>query len=261
MSKISHKTRDAETMVYKFSDNVRKTFLHTNTVTSFLLIGGDGDNMTVDPEVTTKPTDQSSNQPYLTHEQIDDIYKNIVTESINLSGMSSENNLVVQTYGEITFKSVEDIIKKISIDSDDVFYDLGSGNGKVVLQIFSNTKAKKSYGIEYFPERSYTSEHALKKLYILYPELLKSSRLISFQIQNIKDIHYLNDATIIFMCSTCYPKELLEIVYNKIKDSKRIKYIITHSENDIFKTILPNSEKINVSCSWNSNLMWSLYSK
>lgn len=40
------------------------------------------------------------------------------------------------------------MIDQISITENDVFIDLGSGVGQVVLQIAASTKAKKCIGIE-----------------------------------------------------------------------------------------------------------------
>lgn len=201
---------------------------------------------------------------FITDEQIKKIYEEIDT-NVSVSDPDM-GELVKNTYGEILHESVEDLIKLIGVTKDDVFYDLGSGNGKVVLQFFINSPASKAYGIEYFPERSFISERALKKAYKLFPKLLDSDdRIISYQIKNIKNIHYLDNATIIFMCSTCYPSELLDIIYKKIedlKDKSKLRYVITHKEYDNFKKILPNHQQKHLKCSWNSSsLMWNIYSK
>lgn len=201
-------------------------------------------------------------QPKLTSVDLDIIYKSIDLLSIvDINNEDKEKNHVKSTYGEILFDSLEKLIKEVNFGPDDVFYDLGSGNGKVVMQIYMNTSVKKSYGIEYYPERSYNSEYALKQLYKLFPNTLDEPRLISYQIANIKDIHYLNDATVIFMCSTCYPSELLEIVCDKLKNSKNIRCIITHKPHDKIKDFLPIHFTIILSCTWATDLSWNVYRK
>lgn len=199
----------------------------------------------------------------LTESKLDDIYKLVnlqnIVDDINLD--DKEKNHVKSTYGEILFESLQKLINEINIGSSDVFYDLGSGNGKVVMQMFMNANVKKSYGIEYYPERSYNAEFALKQIYKMFPETLDEKRLISYQIGNIKDIHYLDDATVIFMCSTCYPSELLEIVCDKIKTSKNIRCLITHKSHDKIKDFLPNHTTTVLSCTWSKDLIWNVYRK
>lgn len=199
-------------------------------------------------------------QKRLTEDDINQIYKNINVGFIE-DEPKNKKQMVEKVYGEILFDSVEKLIRLLNIDENDIFYDLGSGNGKLVMQVFSNSPVKKAYGIEFFPVRSHASEKALKNLYKMHPDLLDEDRIISYQIQNIKDIHYLDDATIIFMCSTCFPKELLDVVYDKIENNQNLRYLITHKTNDKFKNILPNVEEKTLPCTWSKNVSWHIYSK
>jgi Histone methylation protein DOT1. len=198
----------------------------------------------------------------LTEDQFKIIYKDNTKTSVDDSKVSQKSNEYVKsTYGEILPTSVDKMIDIIKIGPDDVFYDLGSGMGKVTMQMFANTSAKKCCGIEYFPERAFSAKKALKKLYKLFPSLLDDDRIISYQVQNIKDVHYLDDATIVFMCSTCYPEELLDIVYEKLKNSDKLRYLITHKRYDKFKNLLPNLREVELPCTWSKNLIWFFYYK
>ena len=51
-------------------------------------------------------------------------------------------------YGETSFELVEQMINSINFGEDDIFIDLGSGVGQVVLQVAGATKCKWCYGIE-----------------------------------------------------------------------------------------------------------------
>lgn len=53
-----------------------------------------------------------------------------------------------EVYGETSFDLVCQMLDQITISSDDVFVDLGSGVGQVVLQVAASTKAKICFGIE-----------------------------------------------------------------------------------------------------------------
>ncbi|CAH8863471.1 unnamed protein product [Trichobilharzia szidati] len=53
-----------------------------------------------------------------------------------------------QVYGETSFELISQMIDTIAVASDDIFIDLGSGVGQVVLQVSASTDAKFCYGIE-----------------------------------------------------------------------------------------------------------------
>lgn len=51
-------------------------------------------------------------------------------------------------YGETSFELICQMVDQIEISEDDVFIDLGSGVGQVVLQVAASTKCQNCYGIE-----------------------------------------------------------------------------------------------------------------
>ncbi len=51
-------------------------------------------------------------------------------------------------YGELPFETFAEILKKIQPKEDSVFFDLGSGTGRVVLQAYLMTKFRKCIGVE-----------------------------------------------------------------------------------------------------------------
>ena len=55
------------------------------------------------------------------------------------------------TYGEITPKFVHQILTEVTIKPDDIFYDIGSGIGNVVLQVAAQIGCQ-CHGIEVRPE-------------------------------------------------------------------------------------------------------------
>lgn len=197
----------------------------------------------------------------LTEKDINDIYSSIKLLPLDDKTATGEKKLVNSTYGEMTYDGVEKLMEVAEIKPGEKFIDLGSGNGRAAMQIFVNSDVAESFGVEFHPERFKNAEAALKKLYKLKPELLDSDRLLSYQLQNIKDIYFLNDVNIIYMCSTCYPEELLDSVYDKIKESKNIRCIITHKKYDKFKSLLPNEKTANLCCTWSPNLTWYIYMK
>ena len=164
-------------------------------------------------------------------------------------------------YGEIKISSVSKLLKDFNISKNDVFFDLGSGSGKVTMQVFLEGGVKKSVGVEYFPERHNIAIQAMNNMYTLHPNLKTTGREIIYQQANIKDLDNLDSASVIFMCSTCYPEELLDVVFNKIKNSKNSRAVVTHKMYDNFTSILPNKSTIVLSCTWSENLTWYVYRK
>lgn len=55
---------------------------------------------------------------------------------------------IVQVYGETSYDLVCQMIDQIEITEDDIFIDLGSGVGQVVLQMAAATPCKVCYGVE-----------------------------------------------------------------------------------------------------------------
>lgn len=193
----------------------------------------------------------------LDNETFNRIYQNYDNSQVS---HNLNNDLVATTYGEIKPEGVQNIINELNITNKDIFYDLGSGLGKVIMQFYINTPIEQAIGVEFYKERHNQAEKALLKLYKEFPNELDNDRIITYQHQNIKDVD-LSDATIIFMCSTCYSNDLLDVIFNKIKDNKNIKYIISLKTYDKFKEICPKTKKINIPCTWNSNNSCTIYHK
>ena len=53
-----------------------------------------------------------------------------------------------EVYGETSFELIAQMVKAIPFRSDEVFFDLGSGVGQVVLQVAASTNIKACFGIE-----------------------------------------------------------------------------------------------------------------
>src|SRR5690242_4084793 len=67
------------------------------------------------------------------------LYKNCLTP---------KPKIVSETYGEILHESVTRLFPHISLNDQDVLFDLGSGIGKLAIQFFLQTNIKSCVGIE-----------------------------------------------------------------------------------------------------------------
>ncbi len=156
---------------------------------------------------------------------ITELYKNI-TGFIRLS---PEERACIEggytkkcsTYGEISYDSLQYILDREPFSPNDIVYDLGSGVGKVVMQIFLNTPAHKVIGLELSASRNSNAQQALNSFqsmlhYSRYKYINNKKRELAFHNEDILKAN-IDDATIIYMCSTCFAPELLEKLVDKFE--------------------------------------------
>lgn len=130
------------------------------------------------------------------------------------------------TYGEITCASAEKIFTElVPIGADDVFYDLGCGIGKLAMWVYLATPAKKSVGVELSDSRFSLAAKAKELMEKNILPQRKATMLadwgdkakrktVDFVLGNIADFDF-RDATIIYMCATCYPDLLMQAMVDK----------------------------------------------
>jgi len=141
------------------------------------------------------------------------------------------------TYGEISYDSAQQLLadSDINFGKNDVFYDLGSGVGKLVVQVYLNTPVAKSVGIELSPTRHKRTQRIADRLKKY--NKIDNDRVISFLEGDFLEAD-LSDATIIFICSTCYAPTLLEQLVSKFSKLKKGLRVISLKE-------LPDYQKYN----------------
>jgi len=115
-------------------------------------------------------------------------------------------------YGETNYDATEAIVETFKgyFNNNTVFYDLGSGTGKIPIHVGLKYKVKKSVGIEISPQRCSFINDIKKE----YPDLDYSNISIlneSFLESNIED------ATVVYFDNTMYTDLVYESkVYSRI---------------------------------------------
>lgn len=129
-------------------------------------------------------------------------------------------------YGEITFASLDKLLTYLKVGEDDVFFDLGSGIGKVVLQVGMTRPVKKVVGVELsasrFKESILALNEAAKQKWV-------SKRHCQFVHQNILDAN-LSKATVIYTCSTAFPGTFMKKLARKLAAVERPLKIVSMQE-------------------------------
>ncbi len=124
------------------------------------------------------------------------------------------------TYGEIKYPSLDAILHDLNVDENDVFYDLGSGVGKTVMQAHLNYPFQKTVGVELAPTRHKQAEAVADKL---------RNRMLEFRQEDMLTTD-LSDATVIYMCSTCFSDDLMGKLLDRFTKLKPGLVVITLKE-------------------------------
>lgn len=113
--------------------------------------------------------------------------------------LSAGQDQLAWTNGEITFEGALRLGELLGVGPDDVFYDLGSGYGRLTLQAHLQWGVQRSVGVELSRERH---NRALEAKGNLQP-YLDTARPVDIINANLLECD-LSDATCVYMSSTCW---------------------------------------------------------
>jgi hypothetical protein len=144
-------------------------------------------------------------------------------------------------YGEILYESCAFLISELKLTERDVFYDLGSGLGKFVTQVYLTSPAKKSWGIEFsenrflraqkatknlvkIEEKTFEFENGIRKMF--GKELLTKTKKKKVGFDNMDMLKAdLSDATVVFTCSTCFGPEFMQKLTDKLAQNNQLRIL------------------------------------
>lgn len=130
------------------------------------------------------------------------------------------------TYGEIKYQSLKTIFDDLpKSHKRGAFYDFGSGVGKVVVQAYLDVpQFKKTVGWEISQQRYNDAQYIVSQL--KKRELTDKNRDIEFRIGDFLEAD-IDDARVIYMCSTCYSEECMAQLTSKFSKLKKGLIVIT----------------------------------
>jgi len=148
------------------------------------------------------------------------LYTNV--DGVTLSKQDRQKNDRYElTYGESNFFTLAAILDFIDPKDNSVFYDLGSGTGKVVICSALLYPFKKNYGIEILPSLYHAAKSVQQKL--------KNPQKIHFFHEDFFD-HDISDGDIIFVNATGYFSDNKEKLFAKLSQTKSKTWIIIVSK-------------------------------
>lgn len=175
------------------------------------------------------------------------------TKAFGTSDVIQDTNTNVDTtYGEILGEGVSLILSKLDITEKDVFLDLGSGAGRVVLQVFLE-KNIKSIGIEFIEKRYKMAEESLRQLH---------EKINATKVHFIKGDFFTenwSNATCIFMCNTCFTKEVMDKIMARLGSCKKLRYVIMLKQLDTKPDWLEVFESFQVPVTWINQTNVTIY--
>lgn len=130
------------------------------------------------------------------------------------------------TQGEILYGSINELLSEISLNQDDIFYDLGSGMGKVTLQVFLKTPVKEACGIEFIPSLYEQSIKIGAKVKQDLPEFYVDDRKLRFIQGDFLETSF-DSATVVFINSICFNQKTLLSLGRIIDQNSRIHTLLS----------------------------------
>lgn len=170
----------------------------------------------------------------------------IINKHFDYKGVYNMNYV----YGEVLRSGVETIIQKINkykkITDKDVFVDIGSGTGKLVIHMSIKSDIKTLVGVEIVPQRVAYSKWIKEKI---SPD--SSIFFIEKDINNFD----LSVANIVFANNICFDESLTKSIYDRIPKGCHLISAVEIPECKILK------EEFTVDASWGSKLNLFYYIK
>lgn len=178
-------------------------------------------------------------------------------EELGINKKDFEKEKIYLTYGEIKVPSLNDLVKICDLTESDVFYDMGSGIGKVNCHFFLKSPIRASYGVEFNKERSDDARKIKAEIERELPEAFLGGRQLEFYQDNMLTID-ISESTVIMLCSTCYGEDLMQGLSDQInKNCPKIRHVFSLKQIPNFN--IPLREAFLVDCSWGktkSKLYW-----
>ncbi|MDB6064538.1 MAG: Protein containing a histone methylation motif [Pedosphaera sp.] len=158
-------------------------------------------------------------------------------------------------YGELAPNGVRKLLRWLRPGKTDVFYDLGSGVGKLVLELGMAAALKKCVGIEVAGSRWSGSQSAAMQA--KKEGWIKAKRL-EFRKESFLDSD-LGDATILYSCSTCFSARLMERLGRKIAGLNRRLIFVTFQMLPRPRRGFEMIEKLSLDTSWRTQVTAYVY--
>ncbi|POM69270.1 Histone methyltransferase [Phytophthora palmivora] len=150
--------------------------------------------------------------------------------SQEVTDLSMEDFRRLMTYGEVTVESFATrVLPMLNLDADDVFFDLGCGTGKILVQTALQTPCKRAIGIELMQNRVQEGHKALNRLKEREISILHDKQIEIFRgdIFVPPEEARLMDATVVFINNVMFGPQLMLKVLQLLSEMPKLRCVIT----------------------------------
>jgi len=166
------------------------------------------------------------------------------------------------TYGEMDYHGMDQVIGHINTNHNinfDYFMDVGSGRGKLPLQVAALPNVKKSIGIEVVKERHDDAEEIKNKL-IKFKNITDKVVFINDDFNEVKLSDHIDGVTLVWISNLCFTQELTNRIFSKLLGIlKRDSIIACSKEHLIDSSIITKIGTLQIPMSWEKNSQVYLY--
>lgn len=150
------------------------------------------------------------------------------------------------TYGELTPVGVSRMLDYLQMNRQDVFYDLGSGVGRAVLQVSMTASIRKSAGIEIVEARNKAAKRVLsatrKQAWI-------KSRAVVFRQESLLETD-LKDVTVVYVASTCFSGNFMTKIARKLINLQKAITLVSLREFERKHRGFDHVKTLTLPCTW-----------
>lgn len=180
-------------------------------------------------------------------------YIDLIYQDIDVSSAQHIES-IAQTSGGILHLSVDKLISLLNLTEQDIFVDLGSGLGKLVLYFFLRTPVKEARGIEILQNAYQCSRQAQLRVSQELPEFFEQERKLTFLQGDFLQVP-LKDVTVMFLCSVCFGQDILCAIGDLINCNANIRTVLTLRPISNLRR-LPLYKVLNIECTWGAALCY-----
>ncbi|MEM7403361.1 MAG: hypothetical protein AAF310_05075 [Myxococcota bacterium] len=170
---------------------------------------------------------------------------------INQSNDDNRNKSSV--YGELKLKSIYAILQKLRLGANDTLYDLGSGQGRLVMLTYLTTKAH-AYGVELSETRHNIAQQALQRLKTMG---LYDSKRLQYRLADVLNSNF-RDATVVFVCDTLFNHKLRQGILDRVLAIPHKVTIVSLKRMPLHPRVYPQ-ETIFLPATWNEAVPVHIY--
>lgn len=150
------------------------------------------------------------------------------------------------TYGEIRPGAVGRLLEQLTPSRRDVVYDLGSGIGKVVLQVALTCRVERVVGVELVRSRHEIAERVLERARERGLLVTKDVQLRCADLMRTP----MDDATIVYTCSTAFPDPFMRRLARRLAKLRPGLRLVTTQELDPPGRFVPR-QVLRLPMTWN----------